>query len=113
MKSFAVALFVGLTLLMAGLLAWNIVVALGVESVFVAGPRIASDPWGWVTILDLYLGFLVFAGYLVAREQSILRALPWLVGLFCLGNLAAAVYIAWGLHTNAYDLRALVRPARG
>jgi hypothetical protein len=112
-KSFATPLFVVITLLMTGLLAWNIGVAISVESVFVAGPRLASDPWGWVTILDLYLGFLFFAGYLVARERSVLRALPWLVGLFCLGNLAAAVYIVWSLHASAYDPRALVRPARG
>jgi hypothetical protein len=104
--------FVACTALMGGLLGWNIAVALGTESVFVAGPRLAADAWGWVTILDLYLGFLVFGGYLAARERSAVRVAPWLVALLCLGNLAAAAYVLSALHRNGYDVTALVRPAR-
>lgn len=78
-------------------LIWAIAVALRVESVFSAGPRIAQDPWTWVTIVDLYLGFLVVGGAMVVRERAWRRYLPWLVALFCLGNLASAAYLAWTL----------------
>ena len=92
-------------------LGWVIVVALGAESLLVAGPRLAQDPWGWVTIVDLYLGFLVFGGYLAARERNPWRTLPWLVALMALGNIVSAVYLAWALHRGGYRLAALVEPA--
>jgi hypothetical protein len=106
------ALFSAALLALSAVLARAIVVALGVESVFVAGPRIAQDPWTWVTIVDLYLGFLVFAGYIAAREGRLLRALPWLIALLVLGNLASAAYVAWAIHRGGYRLRALLEPAR-
>jgi hypothetical protein len=104
-------LFSAVLLALSAVLVRAIVIALGVESVFVAGPRIAQDPWTWVTIVDLYLGFLVFGGYLVAREGRVLRALPWLVALLALGNLASAAYVVWAFHRGGYRVRALIEPA--
>lgn len=90
------SIFIAVTVLVALYLAWTIGVALRAESLFVAGPRIAQDPWTWVTIVDLYLGFLVTAGVIVARERRPRRWLPWLVGLLTLGNLATAAYaVLW------------------
>ena len=103
--------FVGLLAVGVLVLGKAIVVALGTESVLVAGPRIAQDPWAWVTIVDLYLGFLVFGGYVVARERRAVRALPWLVAIFCLGNLASAAYVGWALARHRFDPRALLHPA--
>lgn len=104
-------LFVGLLAAGALVLGNAIVVALGAESIFVAGPRIAQDPWAWVTIVDLYLGFLVFGGYVAVREGRAVRALPWLAAIFCLGNLASAAYVGWVLARHRFDPRALLRPA--
>jgi hypothetical protein len=90
-RIFAVVLVVA-----AGYLSWTIGVAARTESVFVAGPRIAQDPWTWVTIVDLYLGFLLAAGLIVARERRLARWLPWLAAILVLGNLATAAYaIVW------------------
>lgn len=107
-RLFAAALLAG-----AVALAWSILVALRAESLVTAGPRLAADPWGWVTIVDVYLGFLVFAGYLVARERSLGRTLPWLVGLAVLGNLVSALYLAVALHRGGYTFRSLLEPAGG
>lgn len=93
----------------AAYLAWTIVAAMHVESVLAAGPRIAQDPWTWVTITDVYLGFVVFAAFLVARERRFSRCLPWLVGVFLLGNVVTAGYLAWVLARHRFDLAALVR----
>jgi len=92
-------------------LAWTIASAMQVESVLAAGPRMARDPWTWVTIIDVYLGFLVFAAFLVARERRLARCLPWLAGVVILGNVVTAAYLAWVLARNQFDLAALVRRA--
>ena len=94
------------------LLAWTIVQAQLTESVFVGGPRLAAQPWGWVTILDVYLGFVVFGTYLAVREGSWRRALPWLVAISVLGNVATAAYLLWVLHRHGYDWAALLRRDR-
>lgn len=85
-------------------LASVIVSAIGAESLLVAGPRIARDPWGWVTIVDLYLGFLLAGAFVVVREKLPHRYLPWLVGIFCLGNLATAVYVLNALRGGSLRL---------
>jgi len=104
--------FVVLIVAWGAYLAWSIALALGAESVFVAGPRMAGDPWGWVTIVDVYLGFVVLGAFIVARERRLARALPWLAGLFVLGNVAGAAYLASILLRHRFDLGALLRAER-
>ena len=55
------------------------------------GRMILEMAWGRVSLVDLYLGLVLFGGWIVIRERSA-RALPWLAALLVLGNLAAAVY---------------------
>lgn len=91
------------SLVLAGAIAylvWCIAAALMADSLFDAAGRMAAEPWGWVTIVDLYVGFLVAAGVIVAREKHVMRWLPWLVALLVLGNVATAAYaIRWLLPT--------------
>lgn len=96
---------------LAALLSWEIGVAIRAESLFVAGPRLAADPWGWVTIVDVYLGFVVFGGYLCLREGRAVRAVPWLLAIAVLGNVATAAYVLWVVGRANGDLGALLRPA--
>lgn len=60
----------------------------------VAGLRATVDTrWGITTMVDLYLGMMVIAGWIAYRERSIARTLAWCVGLCMLGNLAALAYL--------------------
>ncbi len=49
--------------------------------------------WGITTMVDLYLGLMIIAGWIAYRERSIPRTLAWCVGLCLLGNLIALVYL--------------------
>lgn len=49
--------------------------------------------WGITTMVDLYFGLLLIAGWIAYRERSALRSLAWLIGLCLLGNLTALVYL--------------------
>jgi len=60
----------------------------------VAGLKATVDTrWGITTMVDLYLGMMVVAGWIAYRERSIPRTLAWCVGLCLLGNLIALVYL--------------------
>lgn len=64
------------------------------EMSLMAGLRATVDTrWGVTTMVDLYLGLFVVAGWIAHRERSLPRTLAWLVGLCLLGNLVALVYL--------------------
>lgn len=50
-------------------------------------------PWGRVTLIDLGAGLVVFGSWILYRERSWARSIPWLLGLVALGNLTTAVYL--------------------
>jgi hypothetical protein len=54
---------------------------------------IAADPWGAVTLLDLYTGLLVFATWIFCVERSKGVAMLWTLALLGLGNFATVAYL--------------------
>ena len=71
--------------------------ALIVWAVFAADFRasfdaIAADPWGLVTLADLYLGFFLVAIVIAFFEGGGIRALLWIAPLPFLGNVWAVVW---------------------
>jgi hypothetical protein len=50
-------------------------------------------PWGRVTLIDLFLGFVIFGAWIGWREQSVVRSAPWWIALALTGNLAAGFYL--------------------
>ncbi|NNC92341.1 MAG: hypothetical protein HKN80_07580 [Acidimicrobiia bacterium] len=55
------------------------------------GSDIIGLAWGRVTLIDLYVGLALFGGWIIIRDGGA-AALPWLIALVILGNLAAAAY---------------------
>lgn len=64
------------------------------------GRMILSIPWGIVSLVDLYTGFFLFAGWIVYREASLWRSIIWIVFLMSLGFLIGALYTLIALHTS-------------
>ncbi len=52
-------------------------------------------PWGRVTLVDLAAGLLLIGAWIVWREGSLVRALPWWVAMAVTGNLAGGLYVVW------------------
>lgn len=52
-----------------------------------------ADPWVALGMADLVLGFVLVSCIIAAVEGSLLRAVPWIVGLFVAGNIVTAVYL--------------------
>ena len=49
-------------------------------------------PWFHLSMLDLYIGFILFAGWILYRERTLMRAMLWIILLLTLGNLIACLY---------------------
>jgi len=71
-----------------------------------AGSWLMTDPWGRVTLLDLYLGFFFLALIIALFERQGWRAILWIAPLPFLGNIWAAVWLVFALPELARRLRA-------
>ena len=56
-----------------------------------------SEPWGVVSLFDLYLGFFLIAVLIWVLEPNKAIALAFILPLPLLGNVWAAVWVAWRL----------------
>ena len=73
-------------------LAALIIIAVTDGSFSRAGSWLLSEPWGLVTLADLYLGFLLSAAVIWLFEPRTLGALLWILPIPILGNLWTAVW---------------------
>ena len=67
------------------------------------GQVLLSMPWGIVSLVDVYIGFILFSGWIVYREKSVVRSVVWIVLVMILGNFTASLYTLIALLTSGGD----------
>jgi hypothetical protein len=58
------------------------------------GSWILDNPWGRMSLIDIYVGIALFAGWVFLRERSPWVAVLWLPAFVVLGNAGTALYAA-------------------
>jgi|GEM_PF-853804 len=58
-----------------------------------SGALLFGDPWGIVTLADLYIGFFIFSIFMALTVSKKITLLIWIPSLMILGNLTALVYL--------------------
>jgi hypothetical protein len=74
--------------------------AVYVGSFWEEGSVLFALAWGKVTLADLYVGFALFSGWVIFREQSQARALAFVALTMSLGNAFTAAYVLVALVTS-------------
>lgn len=69
------------------------------------GSELLSMPWGIVSLVDLYVGFVLFSIWIVYRERSWQQAVIWVILVMVLGFLTASVYTLIAALTSEGDWR--------
>jgi hypothetical protein len=69
------------------------------------GKVLLSMPWGIVSLVDLYVGFILFSGWIVYREKSLVRSIVWVFFMMVLGFFTASLYTLIALQTSGGDWR--------
>lgn len=54
-----------------------------------------DDPWGIVTLIDIYVGGVVVAVWIFYREPHLWTALLWVIAFLGLGHLITATYFLY------------------
>jgi hypothetical protein len=97
-----------LTIVMAGAIVWGFIAGDGMDEL----NALLERPWFIVSLIDVYIGFILVAGWIAFRERAIVAA-PLIVALMLLGNVVSLLYVIyaaltsrgewarfWGLRTN-------------
>jgi hypothetical protein len=67
------------------------------------GAELLQNPWGVVSLVDLYTGFVLFSGWVVFREKSLMRSIIWVALMMGLGFFAASLYALIALFSSKGD----------
>jgi hypothetical protein len=67
------------------------------------GKELLSNPWGIVSLVDLYVGFILFSGWIIYREDSLIRSIVWVFFMMVLGFFTGALYTYIALQTSGGD----------
>jgi hypothetical protein len=69
------------------------------------GAELLANPWGVVSLVDLYVGFTLFSGWIIYREKSASRSIIWIFFMMTLGFFTGALYTYIALQTSDGDWR--------
>jgi len=69
------------------------------------GSVLLSMPWGIVSLVDLYVGFILFSAWIVYREKAFIPSVIWVVLMMVLGFFTASLYVFIALQTSGGDWR--------
>jgi len=72
---------------------------------FGEGRQLTAMPWGIVSLVDLYTGFVLFSCWIFYRERSPFLAGLWTVAMMTLGFFAGSLYAFIALHRSGNDWR--------
>jgi hypothetical protein len=91
-----------LTLIMGGALAYGFIVG----DFWQDGGELLDNPWGIVSLFDVYVGFLFFIGWIWYRECCLGMTLIWAIAICVGGNVVAGIYAIIALHKSKGDAKA-------
>jgi hypothetical protein len=67
------------------------------------GAEILANPWGIVSMVDLYTGFILFSVWIVYREENKLAATLWVLAMMVLGFFTGSLYALIALFRSGGD----------
>lgn len=88
-----------------GLIAMTVVLIYGftVGDFSKEGTQLLGMSWGIVSLVDLYVGFALFSGWIVFREKALLPSIIWVVLMMVLGFWAGSLYTFLALQSSGGD----------
>ena len=67
------------------------------------GAEILANPWGIVSLVDLYTGFILFSGWIIYREGLSIQSAVWVILMMVLGFFTASLYTLIALYQSRGD----------
>jgi len=72
---------------------------------FKEGSILFSMAWGKVSLIDVYIGFLLFSAWVLYREEKWMTAVLWILSIMVLGNFITCLYATIALYKSKDDFK--------
>jgi len=69
----------------------------------VDGAALLINPWGIVSLVDLYAGFALFSIWIAFREKNNIAKVVWIILIMVLGFFTGSLYVLINLYTSKGD----------
>lgn len=66
---------------------------------FADGAELLANPWGVMSMIDLYVGFTLFSMWIAFRETKLLAKVIWIAAMMILGFFTGALYVLYAFYT--------------
>lgn len=76
------------------------------------GAALLANPWGIVSLIDLYVGFALFSMWIVFREKNKVLMVGWIIAMMVLGFFAGSLYVLVALYRSKGDWMAFFLGSR-
>ena len=67
------------------------------------GKKLFDNPWGVMSLIDLYVGFSLFSMWIFYREKNTKKSVVWTILMMVLGFFTACIYILKALYESEGD----------
>ena len=57
------------------------------------GSFLLSLLWGKITLIDIYISFLIFSAWIIYREKDLRHSLIWFILMMILGSFTSCLYL--------------------
>jgi len=75
---------------------------------FADGSLILDNPWGIVSLVDLYVGFTIFSIWIYFRESNFIAKIIWIVAMMIFGFFTASIYLLKAAYQSKGNLKIFV-----
>ncbi len=72
---------------------------------FKEGSMLFMLVWGKVSLIDVYIGFFLFSGWVLYREENLLTSLLWIISIIILGNFITCLYATIALYKSGENFK--------
>ncbi|WP_051237897.1 DUF1475 family protein [Lacticigenium naphthae] len=95
----------------AKIVAWICLLAMtaGLVNAFINGDflidggALLENPWGIMSLIDLFVGFTLFSIWIVYREKTMWKIILWVVTLMIFGFFTGSLYVLKALYESKGD----------
>ncbi|MCJ7473278.1 MAG: DUF1475 domain-containing protein [Actinobacteria bacterium] len=67
------------------------------------GSILSSLLWGQISLIDVYIMFIIFSFWVIYREKSVWRSIIWVILIMILGSFITCLYIFITFMTSKGD----------
>ena len=96
---------IGKIIAVLGILAMTVALVYGftIGNFGADGALILANPWGIVSLVDLYTCFVLCSMWIYFRESNLVVAIVWIIAMMVLGFFTGAVYVLYAFLTSRND----------